>query len=96
MGAVVSINKKKDNRENAKINIGAAAPLTDKSFQDESEDEARVDDFIHIMVNLGNKNDMITSILTNGQSRRHFVEYLRQEFHKDKLVIRCWQVNTIH
>jgi hypothetical protein len=93
MGAVISKNKNKEISEVNRIKVDNS-PSTDKSFHDESEDEAKVDDFIQMMVNLGNKNDIITSILANLQSRRHFIDYLRQEFQNEKLVIRCWKVKT--
>jgi cell fate regulator YaaT (PSP1 superfamily) len=63
-----------------------------KITYDEEGDENQVNEFINKMINSGNKNDIITSMLNNTQSRNYFIEYLKQEFQNEKLVIKSWQV----
>jgi hypothetical protein len=66
--------------------------LKESSADISSKNEKAVDMFINRMMSNGNQKEMIASILLNEESRRYFIDFLRVEFEKDKLVLNSWKV----
>jgi hypothetical protein len=59
---------------------------------DSCKGEKAVDTFMNRMITNGNRKDMITSLLSNEQSRHYFIDFMKNEFAKDKLIVNSWEV----